>query len=125
MCVWWLIRPSTGRNKHNHCCPPLCREQLITNGSVSVHTITTCFQHALINIIGESCHKHPFFFVDKSLVVTNTCLWRQNTSFVATKVCLCDKTFVLFAYFCRNATKRLLSRQTRVCRDKNILWRQT
>ena len=125
MCVWWLIRPSTGRNKHNHCCPPLCREQLITNGSVSVHTITTCFQHALINIIGEtsilffcrqkSCRdKHVFvatkhvFCRDKSMLVRqNVCFiclllsQRDKTSFVETNTCLSrQKYFVATNIIC-------------------------
>ena len=42
---------------------------------------------SILGIIGGNCHKYHFCR-DKSLVVTNTCLSRQSTSFVATKECL-------------------------------------
>ena len=43
-------------------------------------------------IIGGSCHKYHFC-LDERFVATNTCLSRQNTSFVVTKVCFFrDKT---------------------------------
>ena len=82
-------------------------------------------------IIGGSCHKYNFCR-DKHVFV------RQNTSFVATKVCLSRQTYFCrdkynFAvtkvlsrqtYFLQNmsfvATNVCLSRQTRVCRDKYL-----
>ena len=51
-------------------------------------------------MIGGSCHKYNFCR-DKSFVAikhvfaaTNTCLLRQNTSFVATKLCLSRQKYV-------------------------------
>ena len=56
-----------------------------------------------------------FFFA------TNTCLSRQNTSFVAAKHLFCrDKTRLLSRQ--KYAATKVLSRQNYVCRDKNILF---
>ena len=50
-------------------------------------------------------------------VATNTCLSRQSTPFVATKVCL------LWQKFCRVKNMSLLSRQAYFCRDKYVFCR--
>ena len=70
-------------------------------------------------IIGGSRHK-DHFCSDKSSVATNTYFWRQNTSFVATKECLARQNTCLSrqAYF-RHDKRRVLSREKRVCRDKD------
>ena len=84
-----------------------------------------------IIIIGGSCRKYFFFFFfcrNKYFAATNTstCLARQNTSFVATKVCLSLQNVLSRQKFCPVPTSLLLSRQTRVCRDKiHLLSRQT
>ena len=79
-------------------------------------------------ITGGSCHKY-LFGRNKSFVVTNSCLSRQNMSFVTTKVYLWQnlcrnkhnfittKVLLQQAYFCRNKisfvmTEICLSRQT-------------
>ena len=61
----------------------------------------------------------------KSLVVTNTCLSRQSTSFVATKECLfCRDKYVFICHDILLSRQKtffcccFLSRQTSVCRDK-------
>ena len=61
------------------------------------------------------CNKHTkvVFCRDKSSVTTNTCLSRQNTSFVVTKVSLSRQKYVF-------ATKVSLSRQKYVCRDRSM-----
>ena len=56
------------------------------------HQDTTFTQNSCTPIIGGSCHKYNFCR-DKSIVATITCLSRQDTSFVATKVCLPRKMF--------------------------------
>ena len=73
----------------------------------SGHSRNVNSMNSLLSISGGSCHKYHF--------CRDTCLSRQNTSFVATKVCLSRQNF------CRNkhifvATK-LLSRQ-KYCHDK-------
>ena len=45
------------------------------------------------NIIGGSCHKYHFCRDKYVFVMTNTCFSWQNTSFVATKVCLSRQNF--------------------------------
>ena len=90
-------------------------------------------------ITGGSCHKHHFCHNRRCVFfTTNMRLLRQNTSFVATKICLpghnfCrDKpNFVATKYFCNKIClsrqayfcrykRYVLSRQTRVCRNKTM-----
>ena len=55
------------------------------------------------------------YVTTKKIVTTNTCLLWQNTSFVATKVCLSRQSFCCHKHIF--VTTQLLSRQT-FCRNK-------
>ena len=60
--------------------------------------------------------KHTFVATKTCFVATNMSLRRQNTSLVATKVCLS----VVTTRVCPDKRSNVIrSRQTRVCRDKN------
>ena len=76
-------------------------------------------------IIGVYCHKYHFLLRQKVL----SCLSRQNTSFVATKVFLPRQTLLLRQnYVCRNTTRQnCLSRQpfvatntTKLCLSRQL-----
>ena len=62
------------------------------------------------SIIAGNCHKYHFCG-DKQIVATNTCLSRQNMSFVATRVYLSRQNL------CRD--QNISSGQTSFCRDKH------
>ena len=77
-----------------------------------------------IAISGVSCHKYRFCRDKHVFVSTNASLWRQNTSFIATKVCLPRKTSVATKlYLSRKnifVVTKVLSRQIIFCRDKHV-----
>ena len=97
----------------------------------NLNSITLILKNSIIRsiwtyltITGGSCHKYHFCH-DKFFVVTSTCLLRENTSFVRTKVSLpgqnvCQQKimFVMTKYCCRNKVNTCLSWQ-KFCCDKH------
>ena len=152
---WWG-RFSLGLHQR-FCTQPCNRDDQRATTTAKLHWTSTQFGHKTLHLSNYHWQELPQvsfllrqkFCCDKHVfVATNTCLWQQNTSFAATKVCLlwqifvetrlcllqqkfcCDKhmfvmTKVLLgpACFWRNKTKLLLW-QNYVCHNKYLLWQK-
>ena len=114
------------------------REDNVHTDTHQTGSASFCALELVLSVIGGSCYKYHFC-CDKRFVATDTCLSRQNTSFVATKVCR-DKSFIAKELsrqniFCRDRTfvttnicrekhnfvsVKVLSRQAYFCRDKHV-----
>ena len=119
-----MIVPIIGESCHKY---NFCRDKCFVATKVCLSRQTRVGRDKHTFVATNICREKHNFVPTKPCNGKLTCLSRQNTSFVSTKIFCRDKNnFVAIkvlsrqAYFCRDE-RRVLSRQTRVCRDKTVV----